>query len=209
VGSLLIVSGPPGAGKSTVSELLAASFDPSILVRGDDFFGFLANGGIDPWLPASKAQNTVVTEAAAAATGHFVNAGYDTVYDGVVGPWYLDRFVSVATATAATGTAATGATATGTAATGTTATGTTEPTISYVVLLPTLDRCLDRVRTRVGHGFTDEGATTKMHHEFSTAAVAARHVLTNDDDEPGDVAAQVLSLVADGSLRYTLNESTG
>src|SRR4051812_7372715 len=37
-GSLLVVTGPPGAGKSTVAKLLAASAEPSVLVEGDAFF---------------------------------------------------------------------------------------------------------------------------------------------------------------------------
>ena len=173
-GSLLLISGPPGAGKSTVAALLAASFDPSVLVRGDDFFGFLSTGSIDPWLPASAAQNKVVTEAAAAATSRFVTAGYDTVYDGVVGPWLIDWFLDVAQLQA----------------------------INYAVLLPSLDRCLDRVRTRTGHGFTDAGATDKMHHEFSVATIDERHVFANDDDSPEETASNILSLAAAGELRY-------
>ena len=51
VPELLIITGPPGAGKSTVSELVAARFDRCALVRGDTFFGFVARGYIDPWLP--------------------------------------------------------------------------------------------------------------------------------------------------------------
>ena len=80
---LLIVSGPPGAGKSTVAAGIAESFDRSVLVQGDAFFGFLASRAIDPWLPASSTQNEVVTDAAAAATARFVAAGYRTVFDGV------------------------------------------------------------------------------------------------------------------------------
>ena len=65
MGSLLVISGPPGSGKSTVAKLLAARFDPSVLVEGDAFFGFLARGAVPPWLPESNRQNHVVTEAAA------------------------------------------------------------------------------------------------------------------------------------------------
>jgi energy-coupling factor transporter ATP-binding protein EcfA2 len=71
MGSLLIVTGPPGAGKSTVAKLLADSMPRSVLVEGDAFFGFLANGAIDPWLPESHEQNTVVTKAAGKATGEW------------------------------------------------------------------------------------------------------------------------------------------
>ena len=42
--SLVVVTGPPGAGKSTVARALADSFEPSVLVAGDAFFAFLARG---------------------------------------------------------------------------------------------------------------------------------------------------------------------
>lgn len=79
MGSLLIVTGPPGAGKSTVSELLVERREPSVLVAGDAFFQFLARGRIEPWLPESNEQNSVVTLAAGAATGRFVVGGFETV----------------------------------------------------------------------------------------------------------------------------------
>ena len=91
MGFLLVVTGPPGAGKSTVARILADAFDPSVLVQGDAFFAFLARGAIEPWLPESGPQNEVVVRAAAAATGRFVAGGYATVYDGVLGPWFIGR----------------------------------------------------------------------------------------------------------------------
>jgi hypothetical protein len=38
----------------------------------------------------------VVTRAAAAAAGRYAAGGYATVYDGVVGPWYLADFAAAA-----------------------------------------------------------------------------------------------------------------
>jgi cytidylate kinase len=66
--SLLIVTGPPGSGKSTASRLLADGMERSVLVEGDLFFAFLATGAIAPWLPESAEQNHVVGDAAAAVS---------------------------------------------------------------------------------------------------------------------------------------------
>lgn len=77
--SLLVVTGPPGAGKSTVARILADRSERSVLVEGDVFFGFLARGAIEPWLPESKQQNEIVTRAAASAAGRYSSAGYMTV----------------------------------------------------------------------------------------------------------------------------------
>jgi hypothetical protein len=49
---------------------------------------------VDPTLPESHDQNTVVTRAATAAAGAFALGGYATIYDGVVGPWFLPTFAA-------------------------------------------------------------------------------------------------------------------
>ena len=176
MGSLLVISGPPGSGKSTVAKLLAARFDPSVLVEGDAFFGFLARGAVPPWLPESNRQNHVVTEAAASAAGRFAAGGYTTLYDGILGPWFLPTF----------------ARATGLDA------------IEYIVLLPSEERCVEGVRTRLDHVFTDEDATRKMHQEFASADIDARHVLTDLGSDPVAVARRVEAELARGSLTYAV-----
>jgi hypothetical protein len=172
MGSLLVVTGPPGAGKSAVSRALADGADRSVLVAGDAFFGFLASGAVDPWLPASHDQNTVVTRAAAVAAGQFAAGSYTTVYDGIVGPWFLSTF----------------ATATGL------------ERLDYVVLMPDVETCVTRVRTRRDHGFADEAATRKMHAEFAAARVDRRHVIDGPTGDVEAVAARISAAQARGDL---------
>lgn len=172
--SLLVVTGPPGAGKSTVARLIADSFERSVLVEGDAFFGFLASGAIPPWLPESNDQNEAVTCAAASAAGRYVGGGYDTVYDGIVGAWFLAAFIQAADLDA----------------------------LDYVVLLPSVGCCVERVKSRDGHAFSDEGATVKMHHEFAMAAIDPRHVLDDPPDSPELVVGEIAALRDAGTLRY-------
>ncbi len=171
-GPLLVITGPPGAGKSTVARILASGFERSALIEGDAFFGFLARGAVDPWLAEANEQNTVVLGAAAAAAGAFASGGCATVYDGVVGPWFLPTFG--------------------------TATGLEH--LDYLILLPPLSTCIRRVTTRTAHGFNDEPATTRMYAEFAEADVDERHLLRDPPEDAGDVAALIESARASGQL---------
>jgi len=173
MGSLLVITGPPGAGKTTVASLVAKQTDPSVLIARDAFFAFLAQGAIPPWLRESQAQNEVVTRAAAAATGRFA-ATYTTVYDGVIRPWSLPTF----------------------------ATETGLEKFDYVILLPSVEECLNRVMTREGHEFSEESATRKMHNEFHRAQIEQRHVLRDPPGTPGAVAREILRRAAAGSLAH-------
>jgi len=151
MGSLLVVTGPPGAGKSTVARELAQTMSPSVLVEGDTFFGFLASDAIEPWRTEAHAQNQVVTEASAIATGRFA-ADYDTVFDGIVGPWFLPTFTNAVGLV----------------------------TFDYVILLPPVEICVSRVKSRERHGFSDEAATRQMHAQFDEAEVDSRHIIGGD-----------------------------
>jgi predicted ABC-type ATPase len=171
VGELVVVTGPPGAGKSTVARAVAQRFEPSALVVGDHFFAFVERGYVDPWTEAAHHQNEVVVGAAAAAAGRLVAGGYTVVYDGVIGPWFLGTFA------AATGLAG----------------------FHYAVLLPDEEVCVERVRSRAGHGFTDLAAARQMHRQFAEAAVDGRHVLRGTADAEA-LASSVVERVHDGSL---------
>jgi cytidylate kinase len=173
MGSLLVVTGPPGSGKSTLSALITGRFERSALVEGDAFFDFLSEGWIAPWLPESNEQNQVVIEAAGVATGRFVEAGYDVVFEGIIGPWFLSTFLA--------------------------ATGVDH--LDWVVLLPSEAACRARVETRARAGFSDLEATSKMHGEFSRAGIDSHHLVDSGSMSPDELVHDVEARRAEGTLR--------
>ena len=69
--------------------------------------------------------------------------------------------------------------------------------LHYVVLMPSVERCVERVATRDGHGFTDEAATRHMHDHYARAEIEDRHVLR----DPPDGVEEVTDLILEGFER--------
>jgi adenylate kinase family enzyme len=175
VADLIVVTGPPGAGKTTVAQALSGLFKPSALVCGDQFFAFIDQGYIAPWTAAAHRQNEIVVGAAAAAAGRLATGGYTVIYDGVIGPWFLETF-GVAKGLAR---------------------------LHYAILLPPEELCLQRVRSRAGHGFRDLEAARHMYTEFATAEVDPRHLVVSTEDAAA-LASRLRHLVKAGTLRRSI-----
>jgi hypothetical protein len=89
---LLLLTGSPGSGKTTVAPLVADRHSPSASLDLDWFFAKLRRGAIEPWKAEAHGQNRVVLTAAAEAVAAFALGGYFTVAEGILYPFMLDLF---------------------------------------------------------------------------------------------------------------------
>ena len=90
-GRILVITGAPGTGKTTISSIISKESDmeKSVHMHTDDFYHYLSKNAIAPHLPQSNAQNLVVIESFLEAAKRFARSGYDVIVDGIVGPWFL------------------------------------------------------------------------------------------------------------------------
>ena len=175
-GEVVIVSGPPGSGKTTVSAALASEYERGVHLESDWFFQSIRSGFVSPWLPDAHSQNASVMVAAADAAAAFADAGYSVVWDGIVGPWFLDGVARRLDAR--------------------------EIHVQYLVLRPGRVTASQRVR---GRGDTPEttGAET-MYDQFADLGEFESHVVSSD--APAEQVIEVCrAALTDGSLKVNLD----
>lgn len=96
-GRIVLITGPPGTGKTTTSAIIAkeSGMEKSVHMHTDDFYHYLSKGAIPPHLPESNEQNLIVIEAFLEAAKRYVRGGYDVIVDGIIGPWFLEPWINV------------------------------------------------------------------------------------------------------------------
>ena len=174
-GDVLVLTGPPAVGKSTVAALIADRWDLSVHLRTDYFWDeFIRRGFLRPWMLESQEQNTTVMRVITAAAVEYAKGGYSVVVDGIVGPWFAEL---VAETFADHGVA-----------------------WHYVILLPANDVNVERSRSR--SKTITQGVLDKMYDEFTSHLDGyEKHVVDSTHLDAAQTAAVVCKSMEAGELQ--------
>jgi predicted kinase len=173
---VLILSGAPGVGKTTVAAALAERSERgAVHLESDRFYGFIRAGYIEPWKPESNEQNRAVMRIVAAAAAGYAAAGYFTIVDGIVIPgWYLEPLRDALREAG--------------------------QEVAYAVLRAPLPACIERVREREGGSLFDAEAMDRLWNSFAALGELEANVVEVDGMGAEEVAAELRSRLSKGLL---------
>lgn len=171
-GAVVVVTGPPGAGKSTVASQLVGLADRSVLIDGDAFFQYVKSGWIPPWEPESAGQNATVIDALGSAAGAYSRGHYVVFVEGVIGPWFLERFRAAF-----------------------------DHALHYVVVRPSREAAFARGTARPHPQLNDPVPMSKMYDEFESVGVYERCVVDNSMQTLDETVTTVAEGLARGRFR--------
>ncbi|MFL5295544.1 MAG: AAA family ATPase [Phenylobacterium sp.] len=175
---IVIVSGPPGAGKTTIARRLATgSAEPlAVHLHTDDFYVYIRKGYVAPWLPESQAQNITVMNALARSAAAFAQGGYEVMVDGIVGPWFFEPWLAAARELGLD--------------------------LRYILLMPDEAATVARGTARTAPGaMTDESVIRTMWSHFRTYAPDSAHIVDTTAQGVEQTLAAVKSGLAAGAFR--------
>jgi hypothetical protein len=140
-------------------------------LHADDFWHFIRQGAIPPYLPEAHEQNQCVMSVIARAAEGYASGDYFVIVDGIVGPWFLDPFRRL------------------------------QQPVHYLVLRPDLDVATDRCRRRGGDTLTDPVHIAALHEQFADLGRLDKHVIKTAGQSLDQTLASVRAALSGGNYR--------
>ncbi len=172
---VLIVTGPPGVGKTATARIVAERSRRAVHLEADEFFRFIRTDYVEPWRPESHDQNRMVMEIVAKAAAGYAAAGYLTIVDGIVLPdWFLEPLRG--------------------------ALAEARCQVAYAVLRAPLSTCVTRVQDREGAPPIELEAIEQLWRSFSGLGTLEANVLEVGDRSAEEAAEMLERHLTDGLL---------
>ena len=174
MGHIVIISGSPGVGKSTIAKILSENspYERTIHIHTDDFYGYIRKGYIEPWRIEAGEQNDIVIETIAVCAKNFAKSGYEVFVDGVIGSWFLEPWIEVVSS---------------------------EIPVHYAILRPTLEVAVTRNANR--EKVLASNIITQMWNVFADLGSYESHVINTTNQNSDESAIEIRNMVNEGCLR--------
>jgi hypothetical protein len=168
---LVILSGPPNAGKSATAEALCQRYDRMLHVDVSALRDAIRMGRLRPWddSPAGRAQRELLVASACDTARRFLDAGYGVIVGDIALPEHVSLYRDALAGIS--------------------------HEAHFVVLLPALDVVLDRERQRPTE-WHRAGRLETVYKRFASWTGVAQ--IDPDDLAPELVADRVMALAAEG-----------
>ena len=171
----MILTGPPGAGKTATARLLASGAEPAVHLESDRFFQFIRAAYVEPWEPEAHEQNKVVMRIVGGAAAGYADAGYFTIVDGIVAPrWFYEPLRDDLRRAG--------------------------HDVAYAILRPPLEVCRARAGSRDVRQVADEAVFERLWREFDGLGPLESHAIDNGDMSAAETAELLAQRIRSGEL---------
>jgi adenylate kinase family enzyme len=175
---IILLSGPVGAGKSTVArELIVCSPEPVAYIEGDTFWAFISKrDGNKSKQDGNKSRQKdfkMIMTAMTAAAMTYALYGYETILDFSIPPWFLETASRIVDKK--------------------------DVPLDYVVLYPAETICMARAAKRLEGVIPDYTPYSELYADFREAG--RRHLISDDLSDAAVIAGRIREGLDEGRFR--------